>query len=195
MNEANIEKFKSRFAYNGGETVICENYDSAAEYLVGLAGRQKNGEDGSVRLGLDSRRSVFLSRSLGVGLALKLKTALERVAGLVLADKVSDESDICVASASGLLVQDGALIVDSGRVAHEETLFGGTSVLIAAEEIVSYDNMSAFFEASAAGKSSVRPDKAVIIAGPSKTADIEKQVVQGMHGPRELVCIVIAAQK
>ncbi|HPG59024.1 MAG TPA: hypothetical protein PKW98_14485, partial [Candidatus Wallbacteria bacterium] len=159
MNEVDIEKFKTRFAHNGGETVICENYDSAADCLAVLAGRQKRSETEGVRGVLDSRRRVFLSRSLEGGLALKIKTALGKVSGLVFTDKVSDEADICVASASVLLVQDGALIIDSGRVAHEETLFGDISVLVADEEVVNYDNMARFFEAAAAGRSSVRPDK------------------------------------
>ena len=34
MSEASIEKFKSRFAHNGGETVVCENDGAAAEYLA-----------------------------------------------------------------------------------------------------------------------------------------------------------------
>lgn len=192
MSEASIEKFKSRFAHNGGETVVCENDGAAAEYLAALAGRQKSGaENDGLRVELDTRRHVFLSRSIDGVLAFKLKASLEKVSDLVLMDKVSDSADICIASASALLVQDGALIIDSGRAAHEETLFGEISVLVADEKTVLYDNMSQFFADASAGKAFAGVDKAVIIAGPSKTADIEKQVVLGMHGPKRLVCVVI----
>lgn len=186
MTETSAEKFRARLAHNGGEAVICKNYDIAAKYLAGLAGSESS-EPGRA----ETKTKVYLSKALDEGFAIKLTKALRTGSNFILLEAVSDEADICVAPAAALLAEDGALVVDAARVAHEETLFGSISVLVADGGTEFYNNMAEFFGAAAAEKSSVRPDKTVIIAGPSKTADIEKQVVPGMHGPRQLICLVI----
>ena len=186
MTETSAEKFRARLAHNGGEAVICKNYDIAVKYIAGLA---KSEAAGAGRAG--TKTKVYLSKALNAGFAARLTAALSAEANFILLNAVSDDADICAAPAAALLVEDGALVIDAARVAHEETLFGSISVLVADGGTEFYNNMTEFFGGAAAGKGAVRPDKTVIIAGPSKTADIEKQVVLGMHGPKKLICLVI----
>ncbi|OGM05481.1 MAG: hypothetical protein A2008_13990 [Candidatus Wallbacteria bacterium GWC2_49_35] len=210
MTETPVEKFATRLAHNGGEAIICKNYDIAVKFIAGLtkseapiAGRadaNANFDENSLP-DFDSNSSsgrnartktkVYLSKALDGGFAKKITTALCVGADFILLEAVSDDAEICVAPAAALLAEDGALVIDAARVAHEETLFGSISVLVADGGTKFYNNMAEFFGDAAAGKGVVRPDKTVIIAGPSKTADIEKQVVPGMHGPKKLVCLVI----
>lgn len=186
MTEIPVEKFKARLSHNGGEAVICKNYDIAAKYIAGLAESES-----SEQRGAKTKTKVYLSKALNAGFAAKLTAALRAGSDFILLEAISDAAGICAAPAAALLAEDGALVVDAAKVAHEETLFGSISVLVADGGTEFYNNMTEFFGEAAAGKSSVRPDKTVIIAGPSKTADIEKQVVPGMHGPKKLVCLVI----
>lgn len=192
MTETSAEKFRARLAHNGGESVICKNHDIAVKYLTELAkAREKTAGSAGANSNISAGVRVYLSKALDAGFAAAIKSAVAEYPAVAIADAVSDEADICVATAAALLAEDGALVVDAARVAHEETLFGNISVLVADGGTEFYNNMAEFFTDAAAGKSSVRPDKTVIIAGPSKTADIEKQVVLGMHGPRKLICLVI----
>jgi hypothetical protein len=210
MTETPAEKFATRLAHNGGEAIICKNYDIAVKFIAGLAksetsisGRaaaNANFDENSLPdfdLNSSSGRNartktkIYLSKALDAGFAAKLTAVLRTDSYFILLDAVSDDAEICVAPAAALLAEDGALVVDAARVDHEETLFGSISVLVADGGTKFYNNMAEFFGDAAAGKGAARPDKTVIIAGPSKTADIEKQVVPGMHGPKKLVCLVI----
>ncbi len=42
------------------------------------------------------------------------------------------------------------------------------------------------------GPAAVTANRLTLITGPSRTADIEKMIVLGVHGPRELTAVLIS---
>jgi L-lactate dehydrogenase complex protein LldG len=59
--------------------------------------------------------------------------------------------------------------------------------LVRASEVV--DNLAGLIRAK--GWAGAMPTNAVLISGPSKTADIEQTLAYGVHGPKELIVLVI----
>lgn len=202
MTDVFIVKFAARMAHNGGETIVCDGAADFASRLLAIAGAvlKKNAgavssvsrEKGSAPVQQTCRVKVFLSRALPDSMSRLLARTLASDGGFELLPEAGDEADFSVVPASAILSQDGAAVIDAALVPHQDTLFGEACVLVAGGSAGRYENMIEFFAAAAAGKTPVRPDKIFIIAGPSKTADIEKQVVLGMHGPKRLVCAVIS---
>ncbi len=60
-------------------------------------------------------------------------------------------------------------------------------VLVRADSIA--DSLAALM--AAAGWAAAMPANAVLVSGPSKTADIEQTLAYGVHGPKELVVMVL----
>jgi L-lactate dehydrogenase complex protein LldG len=62
--------------------------------------------------------------------------------------------------------------------------------------LLDVDAIHADFHAaiSAEGWSSGLPSNALLISGPSKTADIQQTLAYGAHGPRELVVLLREAE-
>ncbi len=181
VNKKIFEKFSNRLALNGAAALICANHSDIAAHIADIAAREKK----------DGGRLVFhLSPRLTSAAASSIETAIGSMESAYLTDRISDDNDIYIVPAAALLIEDGALAVDSALCAHEETLFGDICVLIADGAEI-YNNIIDFFAAVSAQKSSIKAHNITIIAGPSKTADIEKQIVTGMHGPKKLYCIVI----
>lgn len=180
-NDKLFDKFRERLALNGAAALICANHSDIAAHIAGIAAREKK----------DGARLVFhLSAHLAGAAASSIEKAIGSIEGAYITKSILDDNGIYIVPASALLIEDGALAIDSALCTHEETLFGDICVLIADGAEI-YNNIIDFFAAVSAQKSSVKAHNITIIAGPSKTADIEKQIVTGMHGPKKLYCIVV----
>ncbi len=70
------------------------------------------------------------------------------------------------------------------------TLLPPLSVLILRTDRI-VPNLAALFERM--GPAAIAEKRLTLITGPSRTADIEKRIVMGVHGPRELCVILIRA--
>lgn len=59
--------------------------------------------------------------------------------------------------------------------------------------VVEADNLYATFGEAVrtGGWTDAMPTNALLISGPSKSADIEQTLAYGVHGPRELVCLLV----
>lgn len=107
-------------------------------------------------------------------------------------DRLFDRVDASLTLARGAIAETGSLILWPS--ASEPRLMS----LVPAVHIVLLDAnaIHADFHAaiSAEGWSDGLPSNALLISGPSKTADIQQTLAYGAHGPRELVVLLRAAE-
>jgi len=97
--------------------------------------------------------------------------------------------DLGVAEACHAIASSGTLaVVSDARNPGSLTLLPPLSVIVVrAARIVA--DLAALLDAI--GPAGVAANRLTLITGPSRTADIEKRIVLGAHGPRELCAIVI----
>jgi L-lactate dehydrogenase complex protein LldG len=104
-----------------------------------------------------------------------------------------NDVDAAITSTRGAIAETGSLILWPGPA--EPRLMSLVPpvhiALLQADEI-----FATFHEAlEAQGWSSAMPTNALLVSGPSKTADIEQTLAYGVHGPRELIVIVIDSNR
>jgi L-lactate dehydrogenase complex protein LldG len=97
--------------------------------------------------------------------------------------------DAGITSVAGAIADPGALIL--WPTDKEPRLMSLVPTIHIA--VLDADNIfSSFLEAMQAGKWSTRmPTNVVLISGPSKTADIEMTLAFGVHGPRDLIVLIV----
>jgi L-lactate dehydrogenase complex protein LldG len=104
------------------------------------------------------------------------------------------EADISLTGCDALVAETGSIAVLSGPVESRlSTLVPPVHVVVGTEDQLVADMESAF-EALA---DRLKPGDAAacltFITGPSRTADIEKTLVTGVHGPKKLVFVFVPA--
>ena len=129
----------------------------------------------------------------------RARLAASRIAGARVTDERMESRD--VESADCGIIEARALMADTGsaivcmrtRIERLLPYLPPTCVIVAgATQIhaaMSSDAMRAFYEPALAGSGG----EALIIAGPSRTADIEKELVLGAHGPRTVAVFITGA--
>jgi L-lactate dehydrogenase complex protein LldG len=177
-----LESVSGRALQAGSET-------HAAETLVELA-----------------RAGHLRSAAFGRGIATNLDPLVEplRAAGieLIRADRVEDgersalrariaRCDIGIAEADYGIASTGTLAVaaDATRPGALTLLPPLSVVILRSDRIV--PDLAALF--ARMGPAAIAEKRLTLITGPSRTADIEKRIVMGVHGPRELCVILIRA--
>jgi L-lactate dehydrogenase complex protein LldG len=110
------------------------------------------------------------------------------VSSLTLTNEEVLQADVSITSCKALLARTGTVLVDSN------TLAGRRLSIISPIHIViaySYQLVYNIDEALAPYETQNIPSMLCFISGNSKTADIEKTLVNGAHGPKELYVVVI----
>ena len=102
-----------------------------------------------------------------------------------------NEVDAAITSTRGAIAETGSLIL--WPTADEPRLMSLVPPIHIA--VLQADQIFAtFLEAMTLQRwNSGMPTNALLISGPSKTADIEQTLAYGVHGPRELIVIVVGA--
>ncbi|HYD21520.1 MAG TPA: LUD domain-containing protein [Flavipsychrobacter sp.] len=169
------ESFASAFIKLGGKFVYCYNETDLAENLFALY------ENNNWKEILCADAAI---------LELLNKHELPRIAAM---DKGSKEAEVCITACEAVVGRTGSIIFSSRQ------FMGRTApVYYPIHIIIAYSNQTvADIDAGIAlmrqKYGSDLPSMINFTTGPSRTADIEKTLVVGVHGPAELYCFYVDA--
>jgi L-lactate dehydrogenase complex protein LldG len=169
------EVFADAFIKLGGKFIFCENEQDMMDNLHAL---------------YDSRGWKQLLCSQEKFLSLFSNNKLNFIQP---ADMEEDKADACITGCETLVARTGSVILSSkqylGRTA---SVFFPVHIIIAYSNQLVYD-MQQSFEWLQKKYDGALPSMINLNTGPSRTADIEKTLVVGVHGPGEVFCFFVNA--
>ncbi len=104
-------------------------------------------------------------------------------------DLVFDEIDAGVTFCEALIAQSGSIMVSSlGGSGRRMNVFPPVHIVLARKSQLVTSIEEGFIHIESTHNK--RPSLITLISGPSRTADIEKTLVMGAHGPKELFVLI-----
>jgi L-lactate dehydrogenase complex protein LldG len=101
-----------------------------------------------------------------------------------------DKADVGITGCRALVASTGSILIDSElQMGRATSVFPPVHVVVAMTSQIVYGLKTAI--SLSKGQENDRPSMISIISGPSRTADIEKTLVKGAHGPKELIVILL----
>jgi L-lactate dehydrogenase complex protein LldG len=140
--------------------------------------------EGLINFGLEHRWKNILCAEEGLG-NLLTECELPHVISL----EEMQEPDVVVSTCECLVARTGSLILSSKEQTRNAPAFARTHVVLAKSSQIALDLKDAF--GWLRHKYSKLPSSLTLVTGPSRTADIDGEIVIGAHGPRQLYVFVI----
>jgi L-lactate dehydrogenase complex protein LldG len=110
------------------------------------------------------------------------------------ADPAAESADACITSCEALVARTGSLLLSSGQnMGRTAPVYYPVHIVFAFMNQVVYDIEDGIKLMKRKYGSSL-PSMINLTTGPSRTADIEKTLVVGVHGPAEVYCILVNAE-
>lgn len=110
-------------------------------------------------------------------------------------NKIDDKSSVGVTTCEYLIARTGSIIVSTGHLLSRRIfIFPPIHIVVAYTSQLVYDMEEALVGLKNKYKDNL-PSLITTITGPSRTADIEKTIVMGAHGPKELYLFLIEGSK
>jgi L-lactate dehydrogenase complex protein LldG len=170
-DEPEVE-FATQLNENGGVFVYCENEKDFTETVKMLANQRKWESLFSI-----DEKIIGLLETAGVKVESSDEKFTEQVAGIT-------RCDFLIARFGSIMVSSG---LSSGR---RMFVFPEVHIVLAQMSQVVGELRDALKEMKKKYSEKL-PSQITVITGPSRTADIEKTLVKGMHGPKELFVFVV----
>lgn len=107
--------------------------------------------------------------------------------GIPVVSQFSEKSDIAVTGCEYLVAQTGSIIISTAQ-SHSRRIFAYPAthlVIVRKDQLI--EELSVAVSKLAEKYQGNFPSQITVITGPSRTADIEKTLVMGAHGPKELI--------
>ena len=186
VDNLSVDELANRFRTNleavAGEVVFCKDTTEAVERTAALLGKT------------DSRHVAVLDRPLSRTIAGRLE-GKELLFPPSNADEVSAEAlaafDAAVVSPELLLCDTGSSLFSAPTTFDRlVTYITPLSIVIASRSMLREHLSQAWIELKPRLETD-RTGEFVVVTGPSRTADIEKILILGVHGPKRLVVFLI----
>jgi L-lactate dehydrogenase complex protein LldG len=170
-NEETAVLFAQEFSKLGGRFIYCSNEDELVEQFILLASAQQWKEVYCVEKNL---RDIFLHRQFGS-----------------FSDKALADSDVSITSCDALVARTGTIILSSaGESGRTTSVYAPVHVCVAYTSQL-MNNLKDAIEHLIIKYKGTLPSFISFATGPSRTADIEKTLVVGVHGPKEVYCFLL----
>jgi L-lactate dehydrogenase complex protein LldG len=170
-DESIYETFAKEFTHLTGQFVICDNKFDFIDKLLTLMERRKF-------------KNLFC---WDAALQEKLKDS-----GIVFQDKRdnTDKMQAAITSCEALIARTGSVMVTSGKNSRILTIYPPIHIVVAyTSQVVMEIKDGLQVLRNKYGKN--MPSMISFISGPSRTSDIEKTLVIGAHGPKEVFVFLI----
>ena len=162
-----IDVFKNELENVDGEVVICNDKDNLNELL--LAYLEDNKLDDIYTFNPDY---IQLFKNKGINASKMFR----------------DNIDVSITSCEFLSARTGTVVVSSKVTGRRINIFAPTHIVLAKKSQIVSDIDEAFVKIKE--KYSALPSAISYITGPSRTADIEKTLIIGAHGPKKLIVFI-----
>jgi L-lactate dehydrogenase complex protein LldG len=181
---------------------LCSRFASELEAVGGDYLGEMTAAETAQRIGLLAKQLSIRSAAIGEGVALAMAPFAKalRAAGVELIDLESARDtavmrdrlaacDLGIVEANYAIAATGTLaVVADARRPNSLTLLPPFNlILIEAERVL--PDLAAVI--SALGAETIAAHRISLITGPSRTADIEKMIVLGVHGPKQLYVAMV----
>lgn len=113
---------------------------------------------------------------------LKIDDSLTKI------DKFSTEIEVAITTCEFLSARTGSVVVSSHKDGRRINIFAPTHIVIAAEDQILGDIDECIN--ALISKYGNLPSSISFVTGPSRTADIEKTLILGAHGPKRLAVFI-----
>ncbi|MBX2905854.1 MAG: LUD domain-containing protein [Taibaiella sp.] len=110
------------------------------------------------------------------------------------ADPAAESADACVTGCEALVGRTGSILLSSAQnMGRTAPVYYPVHIVFAYMDQVVFDITDAL-KLIRKRYNNVLPSMVYLATGPSRTADIEKTLVVGVHGPAEVYCILVNAE-
>ena len=170
LNESLSQEFKTNLELIGGQVILVESKSEIADQIKQIC-KEK---DKDKIFCTDPKLQEILSESIGID---------------------SDEDsflglNIGVTGCELLIAHLGSVIISSAQISGRRlNVFPETHIVVATQSQLT-DYLDSALEKLQNKYKNELPSLITNITGPSRTADIEKTLVMGMHGPKSLIVII-----
>lgn len=102
--------------------------------------------------------------------------------------------EVSVTGCEALVARTGSMVLSSFQQGRIPSVYAPVHICIATSSQIVYDIKDALFLVQKRYTGNL-PSLITFATGPSRTADIEKTLVVGVHGPKEVYCFVLDDQE
>ncbi|MDP2207500.1 MAG: lactate utilization protein [Bacteroidota bacterium] len=186
-HNALIAQFKSELEIINGECFVASNYENAAKIISSII-KQNQYTSAAINNKLWLKGNLSLDSSLDIKYVEEFATDEEFKKGLAV-------TDVGISYGEYLVAQTGsAILIASNNEPRLLSLLPEASIIVSeAANLVS--DLSVAVKLLKDRNLFVESNCVTIISGPSRTADIEKVLVTGVHGPKKLYVIIVNLEK
>lgn len=166
-----VSTFKSRLEELQGTCVVCESRQEAINWLQ-EAIRQNNWDD-----------AICMSDELYTELKMfEFKQNLP---------ELEEDRQVCLSDCEGLIAETGSIILSSAKSSGRVMpVYASVHIVLAGTNLL-FKNLKDAISYLTTRYNSHYPSMLSIVSGPSRTGDIEKKLVLGVHGPKTVIVLLI----